>query len=161
MKNALLLFVFMLTIQSLTNAQQMPPRNAAYAEVGGAGLFASANYERQLGKKPGIALRAGLGYYYEKAAYLTIPVGIAYLYELKKRKNFFIEGALTGTYAVQTNKIFSKEKLPDDAQDFYWIPSIGYRKHTSKNLMWRISVAAVIHPNAVTPWAGFCVGKLF
>lgn len=159
--NKFLLCVF-LGISSFVSllAQEGLPRNASYIEVGGAGLFGSVNYERQLGKKPGVSLRAGLGYYSENGNFLTIPLGINYLFELKNKKNFFIEGGLTATFARRNAEIF-KNNLPNDAHDFYLVPSIGYRKHTPKNLMWRVSVAAVIHKNTTNPWAGFAIGKLF
>ena len=61
-------------------------RNDIYLEAGGNGLFASVNYERQLTKQPGIGFRLGVGFYSENAFYLTIPIGINYLFKLKNKK---------------------------------------------------------------------------
>jgi len=56
-------------------------------------LFGSVNYERQLTKEAGLGCRIGLSFYTENGFYATIPVGINYLFELK-RKRLFIDAGL-------------------------------------------------------------------
>lgn len=80
------LFVTFLSGQAIFN------QNAFYVEAGGNGLFASANYERQLAKLPGAGIRIGVGFYSENAFYLTIPIGIDYLFKLKSDRSFIDAG---------------------------------------------------------------------
>lgn len=159
MKAASILTLLLLISATAVFAQESVPRNVSYMEAGGAGLFGSINYERQLGKEPGVSLRAGVGFYTEGAFYLTIPVGINYLFKFN-HKNRFIETGMTATFARQNGEIFRNE-LPEYAHDFYVVPSVGYREHGANKIMWRVSLAAVVHKDATTPWVGFAIGKLF
>ena len=67
-------------------------KNDIYLEAGGNGFFASVNYERQLTRQPGLGVRLGVGFYTENAFYLTIPVGINYLFKLNSDKSFIDAG---------------------------------------------------------------------
>lgn len=81
-----LLFIILLFITAVeVSAQNQFKKNTIYAEAGGNGLFGSINYERQLAKEPGFGLRAGVGFYTENAFYLTIPLGINYLFKLNNK----------------------------------------------------------------------------
>lgn len=135
-------------------------KNDIYLEAGGNGLFGSLNYERQLSKEPGLGVRIGVGFYTEKAFYLTIPVGINYLFELKK-KNTFIDAGLGVTWVRENGILFNQTK--NDVADHFanFIPSIGYRKHTAKNVMWRINVSPIINEFGFVPWVGAAIGKRF
>ena len=147
----LLLFISLSTL-----AQKKFQQNSFYLEAFGSGLFGSLNYERQLTNKPGIGVRAGAGFYTEKAFFFTLPVGVNYLFSLKK-ENRFIDAGLT---VSPTFKDANFRSTGDDR----WInvlPSVGYRAHTRKNWMWRLAVTPVINRFAVTPSAGFSIGKLF
>lgn len=158
MKQFLLLMICsMLMIFSF--AQTTFKKNDIYLEAGGNGLFASVNYERQLTKQPGLGVRLGVGFYTENAFYLTLPVGINYLFELKTNKSFksFIDAGLGVTWTYINGKIFNQ--YAKDLTNF--IPSIGYRRHTQKDLMWRISVTPVINDETFVPWLGFSIGKRF
>lgn len=53
--------------------------------------------ERQLTKHPGLGFRLGIGFYSEKAFYLTIPVGINYPFKLNN-KGSFIDAGLGATW---------------------------------------------------------------
>jgi hypothetical protein len=112
-------------------------RNDVYFEAGGNGLFSSINYERQLTSQPGLGIRIGLGFYSENAFYLTIPTGVNYLFKLKNDNSFI------GEHFVS------------------FVPSIGYRKHTANDLMWRISLAPVANKYGLVPWLGLSLGKRF
>jgi hypothetical protein len=114
-------------------AQSSFKRNDIYFEFGGSGLFGSVNYERQLTNKPGLGCRIGIGAYAETSFYLTIPVGINYLFPLGSDKSL-IEAGVGVTWARVDGKIFSKEDNPYDDHFTNFIPSIGYRRHTNTPL---------------------------
>jgi len=135
-------------------------QNDIYIEAAGNGLFASVNYERQLTKEPGLGIRLGIGFYTEKAFYLTIPVGINYLFELKK-KNSFIDAGLGATWARINGEVFGSSKNSNGDHFINFVPSIGYRKHTNKNIMWRISITPAANKFTLVPWLGFSIGKRF
>ena len=135
-------------------------RNSIYLEAAGNGIFASVNYERQLTKKPGLGVRLGVGFYTENAFYLTIPVGINYLFALRNNKSF-IDAGVGVTFAKIDGEIFSSAENPNGESFGNFIPSIGYRHHTEKNLMWRISFTPVVNNYGLVPWLGFSIGKQF
>ena len=88
MKKTIGLFLLLSSCVCSSFAQEKFQRNSFYLEAFGSGLFGSLNYERQLTSKPGIGVRAGIGFYAEKAFSLTFPVGVNYLFPLK-RENIF------------------------------------------------------------------------
>ena len=133
-------------------------KNDIYLEAGGNGFFASVNYERQLTRQPGLGVRLGVGFYTENAFYLTIPVGINYLFKLNSEKSF-IDAGLGVTWARIDANLFPESKNSDNFVKF--IPSLGYRRHTTQNLMWRISVTPAINESGFVPWLGLSIGKRF
>ncbi|MBI1782673.1 MAG: hypothetical protein HYR66_15120 [Sphingobacteriales bacterium] len=135
-------------------------KNTIYIEAGGNGLFGSLNYERQLTSKPGIGIRAGIGFYTENAFYLTLPVGVNYLFPLNN-KNSFIDAGMGITWSKVDGKIFGESKNTRANSFVNFIPSIGYRKHTVKDMMWRVSITPIINKNSFFPWAGISIGKIF
>lgn len=156
---ACLLFSFLL-ISKLLLAQTAFKSNDLYLEAGGNGLFGSVNYERQLTKQSGPCVRIGVGFYSENAFYLTIPVGINYLFSLKNHSSF-IDAGLGATWARIDGKLFGNDKNSNGDHFINFIPSIGYRKHTKEDLMWRISITPVVNKYSFTPWLGISVGKRF
>ena len=154
----LLLSIFLIVICSY--GQTTFKRNDIYLEAGGNGLFASVNYERQLTKQPGLGFRLGAGFYSEKAFYFTIPVGINYLFKLKNNKSF-IDAGLGATWTRINGNLFgdSKNSIGDHFVNF--VPSVGYRRHTNKYLMWRISVTPIANKYGLVPWLGLSIGKRF
>jgi hypothetical protein len=154
----LLLFVSGISFGS--SGQSAFKRNDIYLEAGGNGLFGSVNYERQLTKEPGIGVRVGVGFYSEKAFYLTVPVGINYLFALRK-EGAFIDAGLGATWTRIDGNLFGDSKNSNGEHFVNFIPSIGYRKHTSRNLQWRVSVMPVINKYDIVPWLGLAIGKRF
>ncbi|RYE35757.1 MAG: hypothetical protein EOP42_05800 [Sphingobacteriaceae bacterium] len=155
-----LLFIILLFITAVeVSAQNQFKKNTIYAEAGGNGLFGSINYERQLAKEPGFGLRAGVGFYTENAFYLTIPLGINYLFKLNNNQSF-IDGGLGVTFA-RVNSNLSSNYYSRGVGFNSFIPSIGYRKQTTKNLMFRFSLTPVINNYGFVPWAGVSFGKSF
>ena len=135
-------------------------RNDIYLEAGGNGLFASVNYERQLTKQPGLGFRFGVGFYSENAFYLTIPVGINYLFKLKNDKSF-IDAGIGATWTRIDGNLFGDLKNSNSDHFVNFVPSLGYRRHTDKNLMWRISVTPITNKYGPVPWLGLSIGKRF
>jgi hypothetical protein len=135
-------------------------KNAIYLEAGGNGLFGSVNYERQLTKQPGLGVRLGVGFYTENAFYLTIPAGIDYLFTLNSDKSF-IDAGLGVTWTRIDGNLFDESENSNGDSFVNFIPSIGYRRHTTQNLMWRISITPVINNSGFVPWLGLSVGKRF
>lgn len=158
--NKILLTALAACFALLSFGQNSFHRNDIYFEAGGSGLFGSINYERQLTKAPGLGARIGVGIYSENAFYLTIPVGINYLFELK-RQNKFIDAGMSATWARQDARLFDNNHTVEHNHFFSFIPSIGYRVHTNRNVMWRISLAPVINKFGFVPWLGFSIGKRF
>ncbi len=135
-------------------------RNDIYFEAAGNGLFTSLNYERQLTKQPGLGLRLGVGVYSENAFYLTIPVGINYLFKLNNEKSF-IDAGLGATWTRIDGNLFGDSKNLNGDHFVNFVPSIGYRRHKNNNLMWRISLTPIANKNGIVPWLGFSIGKRF
>nr|WP_288837616.1 hypothetical protein [uncultured Flavobacterium sp.] len=131
--------------------------NDVYLEVGGAGLFTSLNYERQFSNSPGLGIRAGIGMYSENSFFLSLPVGVNYLFRTK-RKDSFIDASLNYTLAREEAVLFNdKNGTLDHFSSF--CPAIAYRRHAKNNLMWRISVTTISNNSGLYPWVGFALGK--
>ncbi len=135
-------------------------RNDIYLEAGGNGLFASFSYERQFTKHPGIGARIGIGYYSENASHLTIPAAINYLFKLKSDKSF-LDAGLGVTWTRLDGNGFGQSDYSRGAHFVNFVPNIGYRRHTSKDLMWRINVTPITNKFGFTPWLGISLGKRF
>lgn len=138
MRNLLLSTSFILLLFN-AKAQKTFKQNTVYAEIVGNGLILSANYERQLTKKPGLGLHVGIGLGGDMPA---IPLGLKYIILFKNKKSLFEAGL--GVTLMESemweSKIIRTEK--DPYQPGY-IPSIGYRHHTKYGLMWRINFTPV------------------
>ena len=159
MKKNLTILTFILLGTTLFG-QSSFKKNDIYIESGGNGLFASVNYERQLTKDPGLGLRVGVGFYSENAFYLTIPFGVNYLFKLKSDKSF-IDAGLGATWTRIDGKLFGESKNSNGDYFVNFVPSIGYRRHTTKDLMWRVSMTPVINKYGFVPWLGLSIGKRF
>ncbi len=152
--------IFMFAFVAFTFGQEAFKKSDIYLEAGGNGLFGSVNYERQLTKVPGLGARIGIGFYSENSFYLTIPVGINYLFRLRNPKSF-IDAGLGVTWTQIDGKLFGDSKNSNGEHFVSFIPSIGYRRHTSKDLMWRINVTPVANKYGLVPWLGASIGKRF
>lgn len=144
-------------------AQSYTKQNTVYLEFLGNGIIGSINYERQLLKKIRLDLRIGAGFYKIYPSHLTIPLGINYLLKLNK-SNSFLDFGLGATY-TKTDVTFYAivDHHPGFKQTNYWnfIPSIGYRKQTKGNLMYRFSLTPVWNSNGFFPYFGCSFGKSF
>lgn len=161
MKKITILLIFTIC-STLSFAQTTFKKNTIFGELGGNGLLASINYERQLTSTPGFGVRLGFGFYGVQPTHLTVPVGINYLVPLKKNNSFLDIGlGLTFTSANVRLVLASDNGTVDNTTQVNVIPSIGFRRHTSKNIMWRIALTPVINNNGLIPLLGFALGKQF
>lgn len=156
----LIIFLVSAFFATCSFGQSTFKRNDVYFEAGGNGLFSSINYERQLISQPGLGVRIGLGFYSENAFYLTIPTGVNYLFKLKK-DNSFIDAGLGATWTRSNGELFIVEDPSNGEHFISFVPSIGYRKHTANDVMWRISLAPVANKYGLVPWLGLSLGKRF
>jgi hypothetical protein len=127
-----------------------------YSEIAGNGLVLSANYERQLGNKPGLGLHIGAGLGGYKPA---IPAGVNYLFGLGKHKSFIEAGA--GVVFVEKDLWDDKNNIPDADNSYKagFTPTIGFRHHTAYGLMWRINYTPVFSKYRNLPvYAGISLG---
>jgi hypothetical protein len=154
------LLVYLTLFSHLTEAQSAFKKNDIYLEAGGHGLFGSVNYERQLTRSPGLGVRIGLGFYAENAFYLTIPAGINYLFRLPGEKSF-IDAGIGGSWTKFDGRLFGDTQDALEENIFNFIPSIGYRRHTAKDMMWRVSFTPVFNEYVFLPWVGLSIGKRF
>lgn len=152
--------LLLLCLTATAFAQSGFKKNDIYLEAGGNGLFGSVNYERQLTALPGLGARIGLGFYFEDAFYLTVPVGINYLFPHKNPKAF-IDAGLGATWTRIDGNLFGKTENQNGEHFVNFVPSIGYRRHTAKDMMWRVSVTPIVNKYTGVPWIGFSVGKRF
>lgn len=142
------------------SAQNQISRNTIDVEAGGNGLFGSVNYEWHLTKKPGFGVHVGAGFYTENAFYLTLPVGINYLFKLRNNQSF-LEVGLGVTWARFNGSLQDNIFYARGTHFTSFVPSFGYRKQTKNNLMYRFSLTPVINNYGFVPWAGISFGKSF
>ena len=91
MSRYLCIILFFLTASSHSFAQAGSNKmNTVYVELGGNGLFLSANYERQIFKITPLNIHVGVGIYGITPSYVTLPFGINYLLKLRKQTPLLI-----------------------------------------------------------------------
>ncbi len=161
MRKCLLPFIIFSLLTSAFG-QNTFKKNDIYLELLGNGIGASLNYERQLNNNPSLGVRLGLGYYSGTEQFrVSIPIGVNYLFKIGSKKSF-LDAGIGGTWSEAAGL---KEALAGvrDYNERIWsfVPSIGYRRHTQGNLMWRASLTPVINKYRVMPWVGFSIGKRF
>jgi hypothetical protein len=152
----LVLFTLGIIVCSRITAQKPFKKNTLYSELAGNGLVLSANYERQLGNKPGLGLHIGAGLGGYKPA---IPAGVNYLFDLGKHKSFIEAGA--GVVFVDRDFLDDKNNIPyaDKSYKAGFTPTIGFRHHSPYGLMWRINYTPVFSKYRNLPvYAGISVG---
>lgn len=147
-------------IVSSSYGQTTFKRNDVYLQAGGNGLFGSVNYERQLAKEPGFGLRVGLGFLPQEGSDLIVPVGVNYLFEFKNDGGFF-EAGLGATWTSTPPILMGNSKGIEGNSFVSFVPSVGYRYHTSRNVMWRINLTPIINKYSAFPWLGLSLGKRF
>jgi len=125
-------------------------RNDAYLEFGGPGIFGSINYERQLFPTPSLGIRLGLGFSPSAKVGPAFPIGLNYLLNISKNRSFLDMGiTLTPIIGLDNTHIA-------------YLPSIGFRRHTTQHWMFRMSYTPIINQEiGFFPWMSICIGKRF
>ena len=159
MRKTLLFTISILLAARLTAQQQSIKRNTAYFEVGGNGLGFSVGYERQVGKKTGLGLHAGISLSGNKPGLVT---GAKYLVDLGNHKSFLETGL--GVNLADREYLGAKQDMITGHNPYtaVFIPSVGYRHHTRYGLMWRVNYTPFISKyNNEALYAGISVGWRF
>lgn len=161
MNRILSTLVLLLLISSISFCQDntSSQRNFSFLEAGGAGLFFSINYERQLSKEPGFSWRVGLGGYSEGDFYVTYSTGLAYLFALNEGENSFIELGINATIAREYTGLRQDGRYADLFENI--IPTISYRKQFENNVFYKAGFSPVFNRFSFTPWLGVAIGKRF
>lgn len=145
-------------------AQIISKPNTIYFELGGNGLFTSINYERQILKSQKLNFHFGLGKYGINPGYLTVPLGLNYVLPLNKYGEY-IDLGFGATYSKADVQLYAiiEHKEPGYKNTRYWnyIPSVGFRKLTRNNVMYRFSFTPVCNHNAFLPYIGLSLGWSF
>ncbi|HEV8508676.1 MAG TPA: hypothetical protein VGQ53_24950 [Chitinophagaceae bacterium] len=132
-----ILVIFAMLSYSYCFSQNLFRKNTLYAEFCGNGIDWSANFERQLGRKPGLGVRAGVGYASSTEEFrVSIPVGVNYLFDLSHQRSF-IETGIGITWAEES--IWKTGfQYPSSRYEAGFFASVGYRHQAPYGLMWRI-----------------------
>lgn len=139
-------------------AQTKFKKHTIYAEVLGNGVVLSANYELQLSNKPGFGIHAGIGLGGVKPA---IPLGMTYLIKIGKQKSF-IETGIGITLGEKDLWDDNITQLTSNPYQPAFIPSVGYRHHTTYGLMWKLTYSPFFNKENNEPaFFGVSVGWRF
>lgn len=160
----ILLPLMVLLFTTTLLAQEGFRKNDVYGEFMGNGIWASLNWERQLGDKPGLGLRAGVGSFSGDEVFrVSIPIGINYLFTLTPNKSFLDAGAgatWSGAAGLKTARQDAAAGARDYSEHIWsFVPSVGYRRHTRGHFMWRTSFTPIFNKYRSLPWIGLSVGK--
>jgi hypothetical protein len=117
----LIFFTIIILVVNQLPAQKTFKRNTLYTELAGNGMVISANWERQLGTKPGLGFHIGVGLGGVKP---NIPVGLKYLVDLGNHKSYFESGI--GVTLVERGLYDDKNPYNDETYYLVFIPSGGY-----------------------------------
>lgn len=154
----------LLLLCSMAFAQTDSRRNLAYFELGGNGLYTSINYERIITKKQKFGIHAGVGRYKDRNYFLTIPIGLRFIKQIK-RSSSYLDLGFGATYSRNDVQLYVavKRNLPYDGykNNMNIVPSLGYRQYIKNRLMFRMAFTPVINEYGFIPYFGICVGGLF
>lgn len=112
---------------------------AIYAEVGGAGVYFSANYDRRFKKQTdGLGWHAGLGYSFDNYfRFTTLPVGINFLAGNKVKGRFFEVGfnetlLFAGSSNYTSYSIIDDVYIEPNTTTLITTLNVGYRSQPTK-----------------------------
>jgi len=143
-------------------AQNSFRKNTVYAEFGGNGIDWSANYERQLGKKPSLGVRAGIGYASSTEEFrISIPIGVNYLFDISHQRSF-IETGIGVTWAEENIWKTTFQGPSSTSYEPGYFASAGYRHQAPYGLMWRIDYTPFFTKHRIDPvFIGLSAGWSF
>lgn len=161
--NKFRLIIIFILFSTFLFGQTTLNKNSIYLEIAGNGYLGSVNYERQVMKQPGLGLRLGIGTYRVDPFQLTIPMGVNYLVELHNKRSF-IDIGFGVTWSRADVMLYTVAKHEADYKNtrfVNYIPNLGYRWITKKNLMWRFNFTPVFTQYGLLPSIGLSFGKQF
>ncbi len=128
---------------------------AIYAEVGGAGLAISVNFDNRFGAdRKGLGYRIGAGYFsdgYGNTVF-TIPMQVSYLFT--KDENNFIELGGGTTFLNSTGNNKGPTFIFDKVTGFIGTATLGYRyQPVDHKLNFRIDFVPIFYDEGIS-WAG-------
>lgn len=128
---------------------------AIYAEVGGAGLAISVNFDNRIGgERKGLGYRVGAGYFsdgYGNTVF-TVPLQVSYLFT--KDENNFIELAGGTTFLNSTGNNKGPTFIFDKVTGFIGTATLGYRyQPVDHKLNFRINFVPIFYDGGII-WAG-------
>jgi hypothetical protein len=160
-----LLAVLLLASGQAVFSQDHHKKNEVFLELGGNGLLGSVNYSRQLTKDPGLNFRIGIGAYGSNPTYITLPLGVNYLFRIIEKHTFLDLGlGATLTNADVTMSVrreYSEGYTHPRSKLVNFIPSIGIKTNTKKDFVWRFNITPVINNYGTVPSFGLSFGKRF
>lgn len=143
---------------------QAEKRNNIYFQFAGNGLFLSLNYERNLSKVDNLYAHAGLGVYGIYPTFVTVPIGLNYLINIKDNRRF-VDVGLGVTYCEHPIDIGLAGKGSKKTYDFNdkinFIPSVWFRTHSKKEIVFKVGISPIINTSGVIPFFGIAIGKRF
>ncbi len=151
--------VFLFSVLQPLRAQES--NKAFYVELGGNGLFFSANYDMRFGSNTaGPGARIGIGYVGGGSAdgsVVTVPLMINHF--LGNNGKYFEIGA--GITYVSAQADFVGDDFSDS--EFWATLSFMYRRHpTDGGFMWKVGITPVIADGIFIPyWLGVGLGYAF
>ncbi len=162
----IVLIVISLSVLAQESKDQTSTERAksVYAEIGGNGLFLSANYDFRFAKKQdGFGARAGVGFIPDLGfgvSAVTFPLGINYL--LGKRASYLEAGMGVTILSVSASGDFLGNQVKGSTITAF-VPSLGYRYQPIRNgFTARIFASPFISTDGEAEfWAGLSAGYKF
>jgi len=170
------LFVFLFSVISInahgqttkvskTDSIQLHRAQSIFVELGGAGLFYSANYDTRFSQqRDGVGGRLGLGWWHSaNTTFISVPFQLNYL--VGGRSNFFEAGA-GATYMYLSNPYFGNPIIGHNPRvvnsTIVTTSTIGYRYQPfNGGLNLRVSFNPSLLEGTFVPEIGVSVGYTF
>jgi hypothetical protein len=151
---------------SKTDSIQLHRAQSVFIEIGGAGLFFSANYDTRFSqRRDGLGGRLGLGWgHLMNTVFVTVPFQLNYL--VGGRSHFFEAGA-GATYMHLNNPYFGNPLIGHDPEvminsNVVATTTIGYRYQPfNGGLNLRASFNPMLFEGTIVPDFGLSVGYTF
>lgn len=143
------------------------PRNALYVSLGGAGIYYSIVYERQVIRKNDyqVGIKGGVGTSFSSALFPTefnFPVGAFFLYG---KRHSHLDVSINFTNYILDQYDYVQDRHSTELRVLY-VPSVSYRyQKRDGGFVARAGFSTIIHFNPVTntvaPWLDLSVGWAF
>jgi len=155
MRNALLLLTLILT--ATASAQS---RNVAYVELGGNGVFATVNYERQLAEQWfGRAGFSAVTVSDENDTDLTFVVPLMVNYLTNPGSAHHLEAGAGITFVAGDSQDLYGDEDDDQISNVAGTATLGYRyQKPARGFVFRAGFTPLFDGSGILPWAGVSFG---